>query len=125
MSGERWFRGYVHRLRLQDFAFGQKNVAYDGRPALKGVKCPVLVLVGEHDTVVPAKQSAALIADILQKAGNKDGTVKTFAGADHFMHAARTGGPQERFAKGRKKEFVPGYFETITDWLAPRVRSAP
>src|SRR5262249_9484473 len=31
VSGERWFRGYVHRLRPKDFAFGKKNIAYDGR----------------------------------------------------------------------------------------------
>jgi alpha-beta hydrolase superfamily lysophospholipase len=89
------------------------------------VKCPVLVLVGERDTIVPAKKSAALIRDILTMAGNKDVTVKTFANADHFMHVSQTGGPKETFAKGRKREFVPGYLAIITDWLAPRVRSTP
>jgi uncharacterized protein len=89
------------------------------------VKCPVLLLVGERDTIVPAKSSAALIEHILTKAGNKDVTVKTFADADHFMHATKTGGPRERFAKGRKQEFVPDYLSTTTNWLLPRVRSTP
>jgi pimeloyl-ACP methyl ester carboxylesterase len=125
VSRERWFKDYVHRLGPADFAFGKKNLAHDGRPVLKGVKCPVLVLVGGRDTIVPAKEGAALIEDIVRKAGNRDVAVKVFAHADHFMHVTRTGGPRETFAKGRKKEFVPGYFATITDWLAPRVRPAP
>jgi pimeloyl-ACP methyl ester carboxylesterase len=125
VAQEGWFKDYVHRLGPRDFAFGKKNIAYDGRPTLKGVKCPVLILVGERDTIVPAKKSAALMKDILTKAGNKDVTVKTLAGADHFMHVSRTGGPKETFAKGRKKEFVADYLATITNWLAPRVRPAP
>ena len=125
VSHQRWFKDYVHRLEPRDFAFGKKNIAYDGRPVLKEVKCPVLILVGGRDTIVPAKKSAALIKGILKKAGNKDVTVKTFANADHFMHATRTGGPRETFAKGRKKEFVPAYCETVTNWLAPWVRPAP
>jgi pimeloyl-ACP methyl ester carboxylesterase len=125
VGDEGWFKDYVHRLGARDFAFGKKNIAYDGRPALKGVKCPVLLLVGERDTIVPARSSAALIEDVLARAGDKDVTVKTFAGADHFMHATKTGGPGERFAKDRKQELVPDYLPTITDWLLPRVRSTP
>jgi pimeloyl-ACP methyl ester carboxylesterase len=125
VSGEGWFKDYVHRLEARDFAFGKKNLAYDGRAALKAVRCPVLVLVGRRDTIVPAAASAALIKDVLTGAGNKDVTVRTFANADHFMHVSRTGGPRERFAKGGKKEFVPDYFPALTDWLAPRVRAAP
>jgi pimeloyl-ACP methyl ester carboxylesterase len=125
VADEGWFKDYVHRLGPKDFAFGKKNIGYDGRPTLKGVKCSVLVLVGDRDTIVPAKESATAIEAILTAAGNKDVTVKTFAGADHFMHASQTGGPRETFAKDRKKEFAAGYLSTITDWLAPRVRAMP
>jgi pimeloyl-ACP methyl ester carboxylesterase len=121
---EKWFTQYVHRLGPSDFAFGKKNIAYDGRPVLKRVKCPVLILVGGRDTIVPARKSAVVIEDILKKAGNKEVTVKTFANADHFMHTTRTGGPGGTFATGRKKEFVPEYCATITRWLAARVRPA-
>jgi pimeloyl-ACP methyl ester carboxylesterase len=125
VGDEGWFKEYVHRLGAKDFAFGKKNLEYDGRPVLKEVKCPVLVVVGERDTVVPAKKGAAIIEDALRKAGNTDVTVKTLAGADHFMHAATTGGPRERLAKDRKQEFVADYFPTINGWLSARVRPAP
>jgi pimeloyl-ACP methyl ester carboxylesterase len=109
-SGEGWFKDYVHRIGAEDFAFGKKNITSDGRPVLKGVKCPVLVIVGERDTIVPAKASAALIEDILTKAGNKDVTVKTLANADHFMHGTKTGGPRETFAKDRRRSSFPSIF---------------
>ena len=101
VSDERWFKDYVHRLGPKDFEFGQKNIAYDGRPVLKRVKCPVLVIVGERDRIVVAKKSAALIEEILTKAGNKNVTVKTFADADHFIHLSKSGGPREPFLKDR------------------------
>jgi pimeloyl-ACP methyl ester carboxylesterase len=125
VSNEPWFKEYVHRLGPKDFAFAKKNIAFDGRPVLKEVKCPVLIVVGERDTIVPAKKDAALIEATLIKAGNKDVTVKTLANADHFMQATKTGGPRELSAKDRKMEFVPDYFPTITDWITPRVRPAP
>jgi pimeloyl-ACP methyl ester carboxylesterase len=125
VSDERWFKDYVHRLGPKDFAFGKKNIAYDGRPVLKRVQCSVLVIVGERDRIVPAKKSGALIEDLLTKAGNKDVTVKTFAEADHFIHLSKSGGPRETFAKDRVKTFAPGYFSTVTDWIAGLVRPTP
>jgi len=59
-----------HRLNRKDFAFGAKTIAYDGRPVWERVKCPVLVVVGERDTIVPSKESAATIEALLRHAGN-------------------------------------------------------
>jgi alpha-beta hydrolase superfamily lysophospholipase len=88
------------------------------------VRCPVLLVVGGRDTVVPARASAAVIADALTRAGNRNVTVKTLADADHFLHATTTGGPRAMSAKDRARELVPEYPATITDWLAPRIRPA-
>jgi pimeloyl-ACP methyl ester carboxylesterase len=121
VADQRWFTDYVHRLGPRDFAFGAKNISYDGRPILERVKCPVLVLVGERDTIVPSRETAPTIKDILSKAGNPDVTVKTFPGADHFLHLAKTGGPRELNAPDRAKVFAPGYFSTLTDWLDERL----
>jgi pimeloyl-ACP methyl ester carboxylesterase len=102
-------------------AFAAKNIAYDGRPILKRVKCPVLVFDGERDTIVPAQQGAAAIKDILTKAGNPDVTIKTLAEADHFLHLTKTGGPREMLAQDRMKVLAPGYLSTLTVWLGERL----
>jgi pimeloyl-ACP methyl ester carboxylesterase len=120
-ASQRWFADYVHRLGPRDFAFGAKNIGYDGRLALPGVKCPVLVIVGERDTVVPSKEGAATITGILTRTGNTDVTVKIFPEADHFLHQATTGGPTEMAAGNRVRTFVPGYLTTLTDWLGERL----
>jgi tetratricopeptide (TPR) repeat protein len=122
-AGHRWFADYVHRLRREDFAFGAKNITYDGRPVLEKVKCPVLVIVGDLDTIVPSKQSAATIQQILTKSGNTDVTIKTFPNADHFLYQAKTGGPKEALAGDRVRRFASGYFSTLTDWVAERLAS--
>jgi pimeloyl-ACP methyl ester carboxylesterase len=125
VSDQRWFKDYVHRLGPKEFAFGAKNIAYDGRPALERVSCPVLVVVGERDTIVPARASAARIKEILTKAGNKDVTVKIFPEADHFLYLTKTGGPQETLAEGRVKRLAPDYLSTLSDWLGSRVGPSP
>jgi pimeloyl-ACP methyl ester carboxylesterase len=124
VGGERWFKDYVHRLGPREFDFARRNLAYDGRPALRAVTCPVLVIVGGRDTVVPAQASATVIEGALTRAGNRDVTVKTLADADHFLRAPRAGGPRETSAKGRARGLIPEYPATITDWLAPRIRPA-
>ncbi len=47
------------------------------------VKVPVLAVWGSRDTVVPVEKSRTLIAELLNKAGNRDLTVKVFEGVDH------------------------------------------
>jgi pimeloyl-ACP methyl ester carboxylesterase len=89
------------------------------------VKCPVLVIVGERDRIVPAKASAVQIEEILTKAGNKNVVVKTFPEADHFIHLSKSGGPKDVLAKDRVKTFAPGYLSTVTDWIADRVWPPP
>jgi pimeloyl-ACP methyl ester carboxylesterase len=125
VADQRWFVDYVHRLAPKDFAFAAKNIAYDGRPTLNGVKCPVLVLIGERDTVVPSKEGATIIKDILTKAGNTDVTVKMFPEADHFLHRTKTGGPREALAGGRVRTFAPDYFLKLTEWLGERLTIPP
>jgi hypothetical protein len=120
-AGQPWFTDYVHRLGPRDFAFGAKNIGHDGRSALRSVKCPVLVVAGERDTIVPSKEGAATIKDILTEGGNLDVTVKIFPDADHFLHQATTGGPREMAAANRVRMFAPGYLTTLTDWLSERL----
>lgn len=114
LVGVKWFENYVHRLGPKEFAFGQKNVDYDGRSALKAVKCPALVIVGERDTIVPAKQSALVIKRVLNNGGNNDVTIKVFPDADHFMRVVQRGGASD------KQDLVPEYSRAVVDWVRGR-----
>jgi uncharacterized protein len=94
---------------------------YDPATTLAKVKCPVLALFGEKDLQVPATSNREAIAAALAKGGNKDATVKVLPGANHLYQEARTGGWSEYAAL--KKEFVPGFLDTISGWIREKVGS--
>ncbi len=96
---------------------------YDPAPALEKVKCPVLVLLGEKDLQVPAESNRKAIVAALAKGGNPDVTVKVFPGANHLYQAAVTGSYLEYATL--KKEFVPGFLDTISQWILSKTRPAP
>jgi pimeloyl-ACP methyl ester carboxylesterase len=94
-------------------------LSYDPAPALEKLTCPVLVLYGELDTVVPVQANRQRMADALKRAGNRDATIKVFEKANHGFFAAMTGGRREGPSL---KALVPGYLETRVGWLRQRVR---
>jgi len=94
-------------------------LAYDPAPALEKVKCPILALFGGLDTQVPAALNKPAMKSALDKGGNKDCTFKVFPNADHLFLSAKTGSPSEY--SSLKKEFVPGFLDTMTDWILKRV----
>jgi hypothetical protein len=85
------------------------------------VKCPVLVVVGERDTVVPSQAAATTIKDVLARAGNTDVTVKTFPGADHFLRPTQAGGLPKASAGGPPTALAPGYPSALAEWLGERL----
>lgn len=88
---------------------------YDPLPALKKVKCPVLLMFGELDTQVLASQNSKLMEDALLAAGNKKVTAITLAKANHLFQEALTGSPTEYSTL--KKEFTPEFLPAIRKWL--------
>lgn len=95
-------------------------LSYDPRPALETLTCPVLVLYGELDTVVPIQANRKRMAAALAR--NRDTTIKVFERANHGFFAAMTGGRREAPSL---KALVPGYLETRVDWLRQRVQIVP
>jgi hypothetical protein len=67
---------------------------------LKAVRCPVLAMWGEDDTLVPARKSAAVYRKVLALAGNRDVTTIVFAHADHSIDG-----------------FSAPYWQTLERWL--------
>ncbi len=120
---EAWFE-YVHLCDEALFYSARRNVNLDSEPWWHGVHCPVLAIYGDKDTSSGTPEPlVAIIRRGLAKAGNKELTVKVFQGADHSLCKTETGGRKEAQERSRKNQqtgpdFVDGYLETLTKWLA-------
>ena len=97
-------------------------LTYDPQPALEKIHCPVLALFGERDLQVPAEMDKTAMEKALRQGGNKDFTLKILPKANHLFLSAVTGSPSEY--PTLKKEFVPGFLKTMTDWILKRVTVA-
>lgn len=94
-------------------------LTYDPAPALEKVKCPMLALFGELDLQVPAELNKKFMETALKRGENKDYSVKVFPKANHLFLTATNGSPKEYGTL--KKEFVPGFLETMSDWILKHV----
>jgi putative membrane-bound dehydrogenase-like protein len=118
-----WFRS-VHFCDRVRFEAARRTVGNDSTDWWSRVRCPVLVLYGDRDVSSgPPEPLIAIIRHGLAKAGNEDVTVRIFTDADHSLCRVRpaTRTPDGARAKEPPKDagpdFVPGYLETMTDWL--------
>ena len=91
-------------------------LSYDPLPALEKLTCPVLVLYGELDTIVPADENKKRMEAVLKRSGTRDTTIKVFERANHGFFEAINGGKRE--AAGLKG-LVPGYLDSRVTWLTP------
>jgi pimeloyl-ACP methyl ester carboxylesterase len=82
------------------------------------VTVPVLALFGAKDVQVDAEQNRAALEAALQKAGNDDLTVVVFPTANHLFQDAQSGAFEEYVTLA--PEFLPGFLETISQWLVDR-----
>lgn len=67
-------------------------IGYDPLPTARRVRQPVLVLQGETDRQVPARQ-ARLLADAMRSAGNARVTLRTFPRLNHLLLDDPSGNP--------------------------------
>jgi pimeloyl-ACP methyl ester carboxylesterase len=119
-----WFSA-VHFCDRVRFYSARPNVALDTTPWWSQVRCPVLAVYGDRDTSTgPPEPLLEIIRLGLQAAGNANLTVRVLRDADHSLCRAgaadRPAGadpPKER-PRDAGPDFVPGYLETMTDWLA-------
>lgn len=93
-------------------------LAYDPRPTLQRVKCPVLALGGSLDVQVVADQNLPSIETALRAGGNPDVTVKKLPGLNHLFQSATTGGVDEYVTI--EETIAPVALQAITDWLEKR-----
>jgi len=107
------------QLRSMQSPWFKYFIAYDPAPALEKVKCPILALFGGLDLQVPAELNKNAMEAALKQGGNKDYTFRVFPKANHLFLTATTGSPKEYGTL--KKEFVPGFLDTMSDWILKRV----
>jgi uncharacterized protein len=93
-------------------------LSYDPVPALEALNCPVLVLYGGLDSIVPARVHRDRMQAALDRARTRDVTIKVFDKANHAFLQAVTGGRRESPAL---KGFVEGYLGTHIAWLSERL----
>lgn len=93
----------------------QYFLAFDPRPTLGKVKCPVLAVNGELDLQVIPDQNLPAIEKALAAGGNKAVTTKVFPKLNHLFQHSKTGAPSEY---GQIEEtFAPVALEFITEWV--------
>ena len=90
-------------------------LAYDPAVALRKVQCPVLVLNGEKDVQVAARENTEAIEKALKAGGNKDYTIKILPKLNHMFQTCETGAVSEY---GKIEEtMAPAALEAISDWI--------
>lgn len=102
-----WFTSFV---KLDPAAYWEK------------VGVPVLALVGDKDTQVPADANLAAITAALARAGNPDVTAEKLTGLNHLFQHAKSGAVKE-YAR-IEETFDPATLERIATWLRTRAGGA-
>ena len=88
---------------------GMPDLDFDPVPVWERVHCPVLLIWGERDTVLPVPEVVEHTEAAFARANNSDFMARVFPGAKHGIELEDTG------------EFAPGYLELISNWTRERV----
>jgi pimeloyl-ACP methyl ester carboxylesterase len=116
-SGKKWLARVQPVTKLEDILPSWKlQMGYDPMPALEKVKCPVLAIFGELDTLTPVAETTANYRKGLTKAGNKDVTIKIFPNADHALLVWPKPNDQVHWPV-----LAAGYLDAMTNWINKHV----
>ena len=92
---------------------------YDPVPTLRQLRTPTLAIWGELDNNILADKNKAAWEAALKAGGHPDYSLTILPKANHAQWEAKLGSNAETPSL---RGFVPGYFTTIEDWLAKRIR---
>ena len=110
--------GQFASFRTPWFAF---FLAFDPRPTLARVRCPVLALNGEKDLQVEPAQNLPEIAKALQAGGNTRVTIRELPGLNHLFQPCSTGSPAE-YAR-IEQTIDPEVLRIVADWVLDQVKT--
>ncbi len=97
-------------------------IAYDPRPTLRQVRCPVLALIGSKDLQVVPGPNLEAIEKALRDGGNQDFTAKELPNLNHLFQTCKTGGLSE-YAK-IEETIAPEALDLVAEWIDKRVKQA-
>lgn len=89
--------------------------AYDPRPALSNIKCPVLAIIGSKDVQVLPDLNMPEIKKALIRGGNKDFEMIELEGLNHMFQNCETGAMGEYVSI--QETFNPIALARIGDWI--------
>lgn len=94
----------------------------------RDIAVPVLYLVGDHDSNLPALLSAKRVGKTLYDAGNHTATVLLFPNTGHGMNVVELGSEvgmtsEEAGYRHHHFQFAGGFVDIVTAWAAARVAS--
>jgi uncharacterized protein len=115
---KKWADRVQLATKLEDIVPSWKlEMNYEPMPALEKVRCPVLAIFGELDTLTPVEETIANYRKGLAKAGNKKLTIKVFPNADHALLVWPKTNEQNHWP------ILPaGYLDMMTNWLGKYAR---
>ena len=114
---KKWLARAQPATKLEDIVPSWKlQMGYDPMPAIGRVRCPVLAVFGELDTLTPVAETAANYRKGLGRAGNRDYTIKIFPDADHALLVWPKPNDPSHWPV-----LAPGYLDTMTNWVRKHV----
>ena len=94
------------------------GMAFDPIPSLRAVKCPVFVLLAEHDRNLPTPESARRFGEVARERGDGSVRIEVMPGVGHQFGIS----PEVPNAPPARGDFAPGYLEMMAAWLAVNAR---
>ncbi len=91
-------------------------VAYDPRPVLAQVRCPVLAMNGEKDQQVSAGQNLPQIEAALRSGGNSEVAIREMPRLNHLFQTCELGTVSEYATLD--ETFAPAALDTVATWIA-------
>lgn len=103
-----------------------RDGGFDPAPLYAQLRCPVLCLWGEEDTVLPVAESITCIQKVLQASSHPDWTLLTFPKANHLLYLNRASVDEQTNEAMHEQmkdiQFPAGLFEFMTTWVSQRLQ---
>jgi pimeloyl-ACP methyl ester carboxylesterase len=107
-------------LAAADIEWMRFFLAYDPRPDLTKVRCPVFALYGTTDIQVDDEQNVPVVTAAFKKGKNKAATVLARPGLNHLFQQSATGNPEEY--EKIEQTFDTETLKMIGDWILERTK---